>query len=189
MGNGRVGGVRKSPMLRTADAPPAHSTCTLSPVRPRVRWDQGVPIRVDAFVLQADGLWPISAEHGGRRDTGVLAVPSSILLAAGGEGTGATHPGCPLLLGLVTGTGALRPVSVVGVVALPLTSLCFGCIGDFAPSAEQSNTGVCQCADVPSGKYTDVNVRDNINVYNYFPQLRDVLEQKISILGVGTSIL
>lgn len=158
-------------------------------MRPRVQWDQGVPIRVDALVLQADGLWPISAEHGCRRDTGVLAVPSSILLAAGGEGIGVAHPGCPLLLGLVVGTGAPRPVSVVGVAALPLTSLSFGCIGDFAPSAEQSNKSVCQCTDVPSGKYTDVNVRDNINVYNNFPQLRDVLEQKISILGVGTSIL
>lgn len=124
----------------------------------------------------------------GHRDAGC-----SILLAAGGEGTGAAHPGCALLLGLVAGAEAPRWVSVVGGAALPLTSLFFGCIGDFAPSAEQSNPGVCQCADVhahvPGGKYTDVNVRDNINVYNNFPQLRDVLEQKISILGVRTSIL
>lgn len=42
---------------------------------------------------------------------------------------------------------------------------------------------------VPGDKRTDVNVRKNVNIYNNFPQLRDVLEQKISILGVGTSIL
>lgn len=49
------------------------------------------------------------------------------------------------------------------------------------------------CADVyayvPGDKHTDVNVRKNVNTYNNFPQLRDVLEQKNSILGVGTSIL
>lgn len=63
-------------MLRTADAPPARGTRTLSAVRPRVQWDQGVPIRADALVPQADGLWHVSAERGGRRDTGMLAAQS-----------------------------------------------------------------------------------------------------------------
>lgn len=50
--------------------------------------------------------------------------------------------------------------------------------------------GVQMCSvHVPAGKHTDVSVRQNTNVYNNFPQLRDVLEQKISILGVRASIL
>ena len=44
-------------------------------------------------------------------------------------------------------------------------------------------------ARVPGDKHTDESERKNVNIYNNFPQLRDVLEQKISILGVTTSIL
>lgn len=64
--------------------------------------------------------------------------------------------------------------------------------GSTGYQAERSRH-VCRHADVyvhvPGDKYTDVNVRKNVNIYNIFPQLRVVLEQKISILGVGTSIL
>lgn len=83
-------------------------------------------------------------------------------------------------------------------VALPLTafSLPFSgrfSVGDSTGCQAERSRHVCHRADVyvhvPGDKYTNVNVRKNVNIYNNFPQLRVVLEQKISILGVGTSIL
>lgn len=89
-------------------------------------------------------------------------------------------PGFPLPLGLTVGMGALRWVSVVW----------FYCWHPFALGGPAVCVGVQMCSvHVPAGKHTDVSVRQNTNVYNNFPQLRDVLEQKISILGVRASIL
>lgn len=108
------------------------------------------------------------------------------------RGQALLQPGCALPTGLVTDAGAAGLVSGVGSdAALQLTS-------SFLPFFRAFVTGGSTfgcfhredlCVHVPGDKHTDVNVRGNVNIYNNFPQLRVVLEQKISILGVGTSIL
>lgn len=111
----------------------------------------------------------------------MLALHGPIPLTEG------ANPGFPLPLGRTVGMGAPRWVSVVWLY-------CWHPCGDFALSAERSGPAMyvsvqMRSMHVPGGKHTDVSMRQNTNVYNNFPQLRHVLEQKISILGVRTSIL